>query len=123
MMSFFRGETVSILRKDVDNETFDEYGIPLETKTTIVIKDVIVDYNMTTAVGTIEEKALSTQVTLYFPKGTIIKDEDVFVIRNTKWEIDGHFENMALNPLGNTFLKAGVVVKVKQYKGNVENEQ
>lgn len=120
-MSFFRGETVSIIRKTINTTMTDEYGVPIETKNTIVVKNVIVDFNTTTSIGTIEEQALKTEVSLYFPKGTILKDEDIFVIRNTKWEANGLHEDYTLNPLGNSFLNAGVVVKVKQYKGNVEN--
>lgn len=119
-MEFFRGETVTIISKSINMNNLNDYGLPAETTTQTVVKNVLVDFTSTNTASSVEEQALQTQVTLYFPAGTIIKEEDMFIIRNTKWEQVGLAEDKSINPFGNSFLKAGTVVKVKQHKGNVE---
>lgn len=118
-MEFFRGETVTIISKSIDMNNLNDYGLPTETTTQTVIKNVLIDFTSTNTFDSVEEQALQTQVTLFFPRGTIIKDEDKFIIRNTKWEKVGTHEEFLTQGVGG-FLNTGVIVKVKQHKGNVE---
>lgn len=118
-MEFFRGETVTIISKNIDFNNLNEYGLPAETTTQKVVKNVLLDFTTTSTFESVEEQALQTKVTLFFPRGTVINDEDMFIIRNTKWEKDGSIEDYQTQGVGG-FLNTGVIVKVKQYKGNVE---
>lgn len=118
-MEFFRGETVIIVSKTIDMNNLNDYGLPAETTTETVVRNVLVDFTSTNTYETVEEQALQTKVTLFFPRGTIVKDEDMFIIRNTKWEKDGSVEDYQTQGVGG-FLNTGVIVRVKQHKGNVE---
>jgi hypothetical protein len=119
-MSFFRGETVSIISKTIDMNDLNDFGLPTETTTTRVVKNVLVAFTSTDTYTSVEEQALKTNLTLYFPAGTNINDEDVFIIRNTKWEKTGRQEDFQTDAIIGSFLNVGVIVNVKQHKGNVE---
>ena len=123
MLSFFRGEDITILRKTFIAEDND-WGLPVATVTEIEAQAVVA-FRSSTREENIEEEAFSTDLKLIFSEGTVIYPDDVFIVRGTLWVKDGE-SLQPQNIFGRKFMETPVVVNIKQHKGNVgqlENSQ
>lgn len=113
-MNFIRGkETVTIERKTF--AAVDEYGAETYTTTTTAIKNCLLAFNSTSDVGSLEQQAEQTDVTVYFPHGTIILDDDILIVRDSRWVKDGI--GVAWETFQGSRIKPRVIVNIKQVKG------
>lgn len=119
MLSFFRGETIIIVRKAY-SAVNDKWGNPISEESVIEI-EAIVAFQNTSRNVTVEGSINNTSLKLIFDEGTIIEDGDIFVIRGTDWEQDGINWTPDTNMFVNNpnFIEATVIVNIKQVKGNV----
>lgn len=123
MLSFFRGETITILRKTFIN-VFDDWGLPKTNVEEIEI-NAVVAFRNSSLVEDIEANAFDTEMKLIFSEGTTIYPEDIFIVRDTLWVKDGE-SLQPQNIFKRKLMEPPVVVNIKQFKGNVgqlENTQ
>jgi len=105
------GETVTIKRRS--EASTDEYGNKTYTTSNILVRNVLVAFGSTDEPIDVERDAIDAKITLYFPKGTAIEDNDKFTIRNSEWVKDGQAQ-VYIPPFQ---FSAGVVVHVRQRRG------
>lgn len=112
-MGFIRGgETIQIKRRTATG--VNEVGLPTYTEQVITVRDVLI------AIGTTSEQvdpardAQDATVTLYFPNGTVIDANDVFIVRGSRWVKDGEAMEW-VSPFPAT--EAGVVVPIRRRRG------
>lgn len=105
-------ESVTITRRSLGAR--DDHGLPTETTTTIVVDGVLVAFGSTDQPVSNDSSAQNTQVTLYFPHGTVIQTGDEFEVRGQHFVKDGRAMDW-ISPFAGQF--AGVVVNVRQTLG------
>lgn len=105
-------ESVTIVRRTLG--AVDDYGVPTESVTNIVVDRVLVGFGSSKQPASADEDPQNTQVTLYFPNGTVIESDDEFIIRDTHWVKDGRAQDW-IAPFGS--FAPGVVVDVRQRLG------
>lgn len=112
-MSFIRGgETITIKRRSEADR--DQYGNPVYTETTIVVKDALIAIGGTSEPIDPSRDAEDATLTLYLPNGTVIEPGDTFIVRGTKWVKDGMPQEW-ISPF--PAAEAGVVVPVRKRRG------
>ena len=123
MSSFFRGELVFIKRKEYIG--LDSKGNPVFSETTISVPDVLVSFTNTSTKNTVEERAVETEVSLYFTLGTVLSVEDVYVIRGTDWAQNGipeDYSSIVFASSPSFLVNQRIHVSVTQHRGNVGQE-
>ena len=110
---FFRGnETVTIKRKAISG--VDDYGNETYSTTQIVVGNCLLGFGPTDEPVDASRNPVDASVTLYMPNGTVILEDDVFVVRDHEFVKDGDPMNWQ-SPFSNWQL--GVVVKVRRTVG------
>jgi hypothetical protein len=105
-------ESVTIVRKTTTGT--DEYGLPVTTTQQIVVPRVLVGFGSTEEPVSAFEDPQAERVTLYFEQGTVIQQQDEFIVRGEKFVKDGR-HNDWLTPFSGFF--PGVVVYVRAHRG------
>lgn len=105
-------ESVTITRRSLGAR--DEYGLPSETTSTITVDGVLVAFGSTDQPVSNDSSAQNSQITLYFPPGTVIETNDEFEIRGEHFVKDGRAMDW-ISPFAGHF--PGVVVNVRQTIG------
>lgn len=105
-------ETVIIVRKTFGTD--DDYGIPAETTTQTTVAGCLLGFGSTDEPSQVDASPQSSQVTVYFPEGTVIEPSDSFIIRGEPWVKDGRQMDW-LSPFQGHHV--GVVVNVRQERG------
>lgn len=105
------GETVTIVRRTTGG--VDDYGNPVESTSLIPVNGCLVGFGSTDQPTVVDAAPQSSQVTIYFPAGTVIEDSDSFVARGSEWVKDGRQMDW-VSPFGEA---QGVVVNVRQHLG------
>lgn len=105
-------ETVTIIRRALG--ATDEYGIPTETVTEIEMTRVLVGFGSTSEPVSAEADPQNLGITLYFPSGTVIEQNDEFIIRGERFVKNGRAMDW-VSPFSG--FDAGVVVPVRQHLG------
>jgi hypothetical protein len=114
MLNFFRGESITIIRRTLGPD--DRFGNPTYTEELITTEAIAAYQNSGTSSSNIG-KETKTEIRLMFEQGTIIEENDIFSFHGTLWERDGSIETRDPNLIPNNFLPAPVVVGVKQKVG------
>lgn len=112
---------VGIIRK-INTGTYDEFNNPITVSNEedpIIVEGILAFRNSSTQVKP-EEVSLNTEIKLILDEGTVVFDDDVFLINGTKWQKDGTAfspdQNLIIN---NGFLPAPIIVNISQVKGKV----
>jgi hypothetical protein len=108
-----RGSETVIIKRVLDSNEVDKYNMPITTTTNITIKNCLIAFNATNEEVNISRNPEDAQLTLYMPAKTLIKDGDVFNIRNTDFVKDG----MAAEWVSPFPMTTGVVVIVRKRHG------
>lgn len=108
-MSFFKPDDIKILRKNSDS--YDDFGNPIVTESIIDAKAMIKYGSNNVNVSSDNLRISSYDAELFFQTGTIIKNNDEFIIKNQKFKIDSTPEAHS-NIFSNNFISPMVVVKV-----------
>ena len=87
--SIIRGSEKVIIKREVSTETVDDYGNPIVTTSNTTVKNCLVAFGTTSEPIDVNRNPADIQLTLYMPKGTIIKDGDIFIIRETEFVKNG----------------------------------
>ena len=112
-MSFIRGgETITIRRRSAAST--DDYGNPTYTTTTITVKDALIAFGATDAPVDAERNAQDVDLTVYLPNGTVVEENDTFIIRGTSFVKNGVSQEW-ISPFAG--LDGGVVVPVRKRNG------
>lgn len=114
-LSFFRGETVVILRKNYTTTSYDRYGSPSSTVEEIEL-EAVVGITATRLEKDFSNIQSSTTITVFFNAGTEIFPDDQFLVRGTVWEKDGSAlgDDIVFNT---SLFSPPVKVILKQVKG------
>lgn len=104
-------ETVTIVRRTLG--TVDDYGNPSETTSMISVPGCLIGFGSTDEPIAVDASPQSSQVTIYFPAGTIVQANDSFVFRGSAWVKDGR----QMDWISPTQQHVGVVVNVRQHLG------
>jgi hypothetical protein len=80
-------EPIFILRKTSTGT--DQYGNPQKSVEEILIPDCLFWYGSTNEPVDVSRDPVDAQLTVCFPRGTVIHDDDEFEIRDTVWVKDG----------------------------------
>lgn len=67
----------------------DSKGNLINTKTLVTLNNVKIAWGSTSTSWTTNNNETQTDVTLYFPRGTVIEDDDVFIINGERYLPDG----------------------------------
>ncbi len=112
-MSFIRGgETITIKRS---TETgVDDYGNPIVSWSTIVVKDALLAVEGSDAPVSADRDAVDAKISVYLPMNVVVLDEDVFVIRGTEWVMAGTSQKWQPPFVG---LEGGQMIPVRQRRG------
>lgn len=118
MIQGFSGEDVVIVRRSYE-DSYDDYGLQKETKQ-FINSQATLGYRTTNKTNDIVQQVLESDLRLFFPNGTVILPDDLFIIRGTLWETDG----ASIQPDPQAFrtpliFAMPVVVNIKQSAGNV----
>lgn len=105
-------EPIVIVRKTANG--VDAYGNDTFSTTEILIRDGLFAFGSTDEPIDATRNAIDAALTLYLPKGTVIEEEDVFIIREVEWVKDGDPE--VWEQLWSGF-DVGVVVQVRKRRG------
>jgi hypothetical protein len=106
-------ETVTVIRKTFGE--YDEFGLPTSTTVETEIKGVLVSWNGSSTIEELNRTFTQSDVTFYFPAGTVIKASDTFRYLGAEWEKQG-VEQRWTAPAGFT-LVPGVVVNANRIEG------
>lgn len=105
------GEIVTVTRRT--GSTLDDYGNPTYTTETIDFPNCLVAWGATDEPSNAAENPVSTQVTLYMPPGSEIRNGDVFNVRGDLFVKDGFAQEWI-----STFsVPQGVVVVLRKHDG------
>ena len=107
-------ETVIIVRK-TDTGSTDEYGQPVVTKENIVIKNCLIALSSSSEDETENRNPEDIKLKIYLPSGTVIEEEDTFIIRNTPFVKDSIPFDWGINPFQG--FAAGVELFVRKTNG------
>jgi hypothetical protein len=107
-------ETVIIVRKNTTGDT-DEYGIPVVTTENIVIKNCLIALSSSNEEEDENRNPEDIKLKIFLPKGTLILEEDTFIIRNTHFVKDGISFDWGINPFAG--FSAGVELFVRKRNG------
>lgn len=108
-------EPVTVIRKEFTGR--DELGRATELETELVIQRCIVAPRTTERkVNGVTEYVYDSLYSIYFPAGTLIKDDDMFIIRGDRYWKDGNPRRWDLS--GTPFNPAGVEVQVRTVNGD-----
>ena len=107
-------ETVIIVRKTETGNT-DEYGLPIVNTENIVIKNCLIALNSSNEDEDENRNPEDIKLKIFLPKGTIILEEDTFIIRNTHFVKDGIPFDWGVNPFQG--FKSGVELTVRKRNG------
>lgn len=110
---FFKGNEPVIIKRREINGT-DEYGNETYSTTEILVRDCLMGFGSTDEPVDASRKPIDASVTLYFPNGTVILEEDVFEVREKDFVKDGDPMDWK-SPFSGWNL--GVVVKVRRRVG------
>ena len=105
-------ETVTIVRRTLG--TVDDYGNPTETTSLIAVTGCLVGFGTTNEPVLVDTTPVDSQVSIYFPEGTVIEANDSFVMRGESWVKDGRPMDW-ISPFQSQ--QVGVVVNVRQQRG------
>lgn len=106
-------EEVTILRSTVVISGPNK--LPVETTTRTLVKNVLVSWNSSSTTEDLSRMLVNSDITFYFPKGTIIDDRDRFEYRGQIWESSGRPQYWQA-PQGFS-LQPGVVVNANLTEG------
>ena len=105
------GETVSIIRRTLG--VVDDYGNPTFTTSTIPVAGCLVGWGSTSEPVTAEGSPIDSQMSLYMPAGSVVQDEDIFVVRGDEYVKNGAAQ--AWSSMLN--VSKGVVVMLRRRDG------
>lgn len=106
-------ETVVIERKSAIGE--DDWGNPVNTVSQVTVEGCLFGWGGTNTNFGINRDITSSSATLYMPKGTVVLDGDLFIVRNERYRKDGESQVWE-TPVGFS-LNTGVVVAIKRAEG------
>lgn len=121
MLSFFRGEDITVISKGYGSET-DEWGNSIPVQSSRVISGII---RLQSTIGNPDsivnayQTVMDTQVSVVLEEGTEILEDDVFIVRGGLWEQDGTPNNL-FPEIENRFIPNPVIIKIKQRKGDMK---
>ena len=72
----------------VSSTSVDEYGQPVTVEEEIPIKG-IVSARVSGTNYDPDQIVLAQGLTVYFPAGTVVEDDDKFIVRTKRYEVDG----------------------------------
>lgn len=107
-------ETVIIVRKTETGST-DEYGLPVVNTENIVVKNCLIALNSSSEDETENRNPEDIVLRVYLPSGTVIEEEDTFIIRNTHFVKDSIPFDWGINPFQG--FAAGVELVVRKRNG------
>lgn len=110
-LDFFKGEQVTIQRKTLTG--LDKYN----RETSIVTEEqveAIVAFKSSSRTINEEGTDFVTQLNLIFSEGTDVQVGDTFIVRGTKWEMDGWLMPQDGNQIIDSILSADIYVPVKR---------
>jgi hypothetical protein len=87
--SILRGGEKVIIKREVSTETVDDYGNPIVTTTNIIVKNCLIAFGTTSEPIDVNRNPADIQLTVYMPKGTVVLDGDIFIIRETEFVKNG----------------------------------
>jgi hypothetical protein len=108
-----RGNEPIVIVRSTENGN-DAYGNPTYGKQEILIRDGLFAFGSGDEPVDATRNAIDAALTLYLPKGTVVEEEDVFIIREVEWVKDGDPE--VWEQLWSGF-DVGVVVQVRKRRG------
>lgn len=107
-------EPITVIRKTFTGR--DELGKATYEETETVYSRCIVAPRVTERkVNGVTEYVYDSLYSLFFPAGTVIKDDDVFIVRGDRYWKDGNPRRWDVS--GTSFNPAGVEVSVKTVNG------
>lgn len=114
-LSFFRGETITIIRK-THLTTQDEYGLYKSTTEEVEVEGVVgvQATNLSKDLGNVVER---TTLTVFFDFGTEIYPDDIFIIRGSVWEKNGNAFSDDNNVFASNLFAPPVKIQLAQVKG------
>jgi SPP1 family predicted phage head-tail adaptor len=101
-------ESVTRLRKTFS--TTDAYGLPIYSEGSTTFQAAVTSRTTSKTVGA-SEITITDGITLYLPGGTDVKNDDVFVVRGKRYQVDGEAFNW-VSGLGSW--NPGVVVDLRR---------
>lgn len=119
MLQGFSGEPVMVVRRTY-SEQYDDYGLQKQGLSYVELEAVL-GFRTTSSSRDVVEQVQESEVRLFFPAGTIIMPDDLFVVRGTLWEKDGETIEPKAGPFKTPLIFAlPIVVNIKQSAGNVD---
>jgi SPP1 family predicted phage head-tail adaptor len=101
-------ESVTRLRKTFS--TTDAYGLPITTEGSVTFQAMVTSRTTSKTVGA-SEITVTDGITLYLPGGSDVRNDDEFLVRGKRYQIDGEPFNW-VNGLGKW--NPGVVVDLRR---------
>lgn len=117
-LRFFEGEPVIVKRKTYTGEYDPDTGEPQASVTETPV-EALLYFRQSNGKVTPYEVAYDSELSVIFPYGTVLREDDIFVIRGTEWESDGIVVPITNQKQYDRFLKPPTVMTMKQHKGNV----
>lgn len=108
-----RGSETVTIKRTVTTDNVDKYNMPIVSKQNITVKNCLIAFGSTNKEVVVNRNPEDAQLTVYMPKGTVVLDGDVFVIRNTEFVKDG----MPADWVSPFPIQTGVVVIVRRRHG------
>jgi hypothetical protein len=111
---FVRGGETVIIKKPTDSGEVDDYNEPVLTFTNTTVKGCLIAFGSTNQPVEVNRNPEDIDITVYMPKGTVVNNEDILIIRNTEFVKDGVPQEWE-SPFSG--YRVGLVVKVRRRNG------
>lgn len=119
MLQGFSGEPVTIVRRSY-SDNYDDYGLQ-EQEQSFIESEAVLGFRTTSSSRDIVQQVQESELRLFFPAGSIIMPDDLFIVRGTVWEKDGDAVEPTAIPFRTPLIfTLPVVVNIKQSAGNVD---
>jgi hypothetical protein len=109
-----RGSETVTIKRLVETGEVDKYNMPITSTVNITVRNCLIGFGTTDEPIDVTRNPADIQLTIYMPKGTVVQDGDVFIIRQTEFIKDGVAQEW-INP--NYGLEVGVIIGVRKRHG------